>query len=79
VPYNPYLLRLFNCHINVEACGSIKAVKYLFKYIYKGHDRTSVAMKEADEDSEGNIDERLTRRIVKGTLMRSSSTEILDG
>jgi hypothetical protein len=38
VPYNPYLLYLFNCHINVEACGSIKAVKYLFKYIYKGHD-----------------------------------------
>jgi hypothetical protein len=33
VPYNPYLLRLFNCHINVEACGSIKFVKYLFKYI----------------------------------------------
>jgi hypothetical protein len=26
IPYNPYLLRIFNCHINVEACGSIKAV-----------------------------------------------------
>uniref|UniRef100_A0A453JVC3 ATP-dependent DNA helicase n=1 Tax=Aegilops tauschii subsp. strangulata TaxID=200361 RepID=A0A453JVC3_AEGTS len=24
VPYNPHLLRYFNCHINVEACGSIK-------------------------------------------------------
>jgi len=58
VPYNPYLLRLFNCHINVEACGSIKAVKYLFNYIYKGHDRASVAIKEADkEDSEANVDE----------------------
>ena len=33
LPYNPYLVRHFNCHINVEACGSIKAVKYLFKYI----------------------------------------------
>jgi hypothetical protein len=58
VPYNSYLLYLFNCHINVEACGNIKAVKYLFKYIYKGHDRTFVAMREADkEDNEGNIDE----------------------
>ncbi|XP_066320710.1 uncharacterized protein [Miscanthus floridulus] len=58
MPYNPYLLRLFNCHINVEACGSIKAVKYLFKYIYKGYDWASVAMREADkEDSEGNADE----------------------
>jgi hypothetical protein len=58
VPYNPYLLRLFNCHINVEAYGSIKTVKYLFNYIYKGHDRAYVAMREAGkEDSEGNIDE----------------------
>ena len=30
----------------------------MFKYIYKGHDRASVAVREADkEDSEGNIDE----------------------
>ncbi|XP_062208999.1 uncharacterized protein LOC133910713 [Phragmites australis] len=55
VPYNPYLLRLFNCHINVEVCSSIKAVKYLFKYIYKGHDRASVSVNEADRN--GNIDE----------------------
>jgi hypothetical protein len=47
VPYNPCLLRLFNYHINVEACGSIKAVKYLFKYIYKGHDRVFVVMRDA--------------------------------
>jgi hypothetical protein len=53
-PYNPYLLHLFNRRIDVEACGSIKAIKYLFKYIYKGHDRASVAIRE---DSEGNVDE----------------------
>jgi hypothetical protein len=58
MPYNLYLLHLFNCHINVETYGSIKAVKYLFKYIYEEHDRASVAVKEADkEDSEVNIDE----------------------
>jgi len=39
VPYNPYLSKRFKCHINVEYCGSIKAVKYLYKYTYKGHDR----------------------------------------
>ncbi|KAL5571471.1 hypothetical protein UlMin_021068 [Ulmus minor] len=39
VPYNPYLLAKFNCHINVEICFTVKAVKYLYKYIYKGHDR----------------------------------------
>lgn len=41
VPYNPYLLAMFDCHINVEVCSTIKAVKYLYKYIYKGHDKVS--------------------------------------
>jgi hypothetical protein len=58
VPYNPYLLRTFNCHINVEACNNIKSIKYLFKYIYKGHDRTFVAVRENEKkDANGNIDE----------------------
>ncbi|ETV70227.1 hypothetical protein H257_14254 [Aphanomyces astaci] len=37
VPHNPYLV---HSHINVEVCTSIKAVKYLYKYVYKGSDRT---------------------------------------
>ncbi|KAG6620484.1 hypothetical protein I3842_Q066400 [Carya illinoinensis] len=41
VPYNPYLLAIFDCHINIEICSTIKAVKYLYKYIYKGHDRVA--------------------------------------
>ena len=39
VPYNPWLLYKYQCHLNVEICTSIKSVKYLFKYVYKGHDR----------------------------------------
>ncbi|XP_022856844.1 uncharacterized protein LOC111377922 [Olea europaea var. sylvestris] len=39
VPYNPYLSAKFDCHINVEVCSFIKAVKYLYKYVYKGHDQ----------------------------------------
>ena len=42
LPYNPYLLVKFNCHMNVEICYTIRAVKYLYKYIYKGHDRISL-------------------------------------
>lgn len=38
VPYNPYLLAMFDCHVNVEVCSAIKAIKYLYKYMYKGHD-----------------------------------------
>ncbi|XP_077228508.1 uncharacterized protein LOC143861463 [Tasmannia lanceolata] len=55
VPYNPYLLRRYNCHINVEICSSIKAVKYLYKYIYKGHDR--VAMQVMQANVETTVDE----------------------
>ncbi|KAL6603039.1 hypothetical protein ACP70R_043400 [Stipagrostis hirtigluma subsp. patula] len=50
VPYNPYLLMRYNCHINLEVCSSIKAVKYLFKYIYKGHDRASFVLESTRED-----------------------------
>jgi len=44
VPYNPYLSAKYNCHINVEIATTITAVKYLFKYVYKGHDRASITM-----------------------------------
>ncbi|GBM93484.1 hypothetical protein AVEN_189310-1 [Araneus ventricosus] len=42
VPYNPWLLKKFNAHINVEVCASVKSVKYLYKYVYKVHDAASV-------------------------------------
>ncbi|XP_053100132.1 uncharacterized protein LOC128322591 [Hemicordylus capensis] len=46
VPYNPYLALKYNCHINVEVCASVKSVKYLFKYVYKGHDCANVVIQE---------------------------------
>lgn len=42
VPYNPYLTRRYEAHINVEVCATVKAVKYIHKYIYKGSDRTNI-------------------------------------
>ncbi len=50
VPYNPHLLLKYNCHINVEICSSIKAVKYLFKYIYKGHDCADIEFHSSNAD-----------------------------
>ncbi|KAE8260490.1 hypothetical protein A4X13_0g301 [Tilletia indica] len=54
VPYNPFLLRTFDCHMNVEVCTAISAVKYLYKYIFKGPDQITITT-----DVEGNrtIDE----------------------
>ena len=46
VPYNPYLLMKYDCHLNVEVCNSVAAVKYLYKYVYKGHDRVMVEFKD---------------------------------
>ena len=44
VPHNITLCALFDAHINVEICSTIKACKYLYKYVYKGHDRAEVAI-----------------------------------
>ncbi|KAL5558339.1 hypothetical protein UlMin_034550 [Ulmus minor] len=55
VPYNPYLLAKFNCHINIEICSTVKAVKYLYKYIYKGHDRITFHINS--NNTEKDIDE----------------------
>jgi hypothetical protein len=44
VPYNLYLTQKYNCQINVDIATSITAVKYLYKYIYKGHNRASVSV-----------------------------------
>jgi hypothetical protein len=35
VLHNVYLLTKYDAHINLEVCNNIRAVKYLFKYIYK--------------------------------------------
>lgn len=42
IPYNAYLLERYECHINVEHCAGVKAIKYLYKYIYKGPARVKI-------------------------------------
>ncbi len=44
VPYNQYLIQKYQCHINVEICSIVTAVKYLYKYVYKGSDRAVVSV-----------------------------------
>jgi hypothetical protein len=53
VPYNPFLSKKYQTHINVEICSSIKAIQYLFKYIYKGPDEIE---QRIDIDKNNNID-----------------------
>jgi hypothetical protein len=56
VPHNVYLSTKYNAHINVEVCNNIRAVKYLVKYVYKGHDRATVEIsRHSDNAIEGNV------------------------
>jgi Helitron helicase-like domain at N-terminus len=42
VPYNPWLLRYFGAHVNMEFCASMKGgTKYIHKYITKGADQAT--------------------------------------
>ena len=52
VPYNPYLSKKYNAHINVEICSSIQSCKYLYKYVYKGPDMASVGVDIGDKGDE---------------------------
>jgi len=58
VPHNVYLSTKYDAHINVEVCNNICAVKYLFKYIYKGHDSATIEIsRQSDNAIEGNVAE----------------------
>ena len=47
VPYIPFLLLKFECHINAEKSNGPRNSKYLYKYATKGPDRAMVSV-EAD-------------------------------
>ncbi len=56
VPHNVYLLTKYDAHINIEICKNIRVVKYLFKYVYKGHDRATIEIsRQRDKITEGNV------------------------
>lgn len=65
IPYNSYLSALFDCHLNVEVCSTIQAVKYMYKYVYKGHDKISYAVsKEGEQKPVDEIQQFQTGRWV---------------
>ncbi|XP_022883872.1 uncharacterized protein LOC111400713 [Olea europaea var. sylvestris] len=63
VLYNPYILAKYDCHINVDVYSSVKAVKYLYKYVYKRHDHIHFTLnKETNEQFVDEISNYQTTR-----------------
>ena len=50
VPFNRFFLLKYQCHINVEFVGSFRTVKYVYKYVHKGVDVSTVEIKTEDKD-----------------------------
>ena len=57
VPYNPYLLKKYRTHINIEICASVKSIKYICDYLCKGHDCASIKLGQADKSKTVHWDE----------------------
>src|SRR5882757_6906924 len=58
VCHSKYLIWKYRCHINVESIASVKAVKYIYKYVYKGHDRTTMQFGTAHDKIKHYLDAR---------------------
>ena len=48
VLYKPLLLLEYNEHINIEIITTVSAVKYLYKYVHKGHDKATVEIRSGE-------------------------------
>ena len=49
-PYNPFFSLKYGAHINVQVVNSVEAIKYLYKYVNKGHDKVTFTI----QDDTGN-------------------------
>ncbi|CAF4970287.1 unnamed protein product, partial [Rotaria sp. Silwood1] len=57
VPSNSFLSLKYNAHINVELCSTVKAIKYINKYITKGYDCARIGVQvNANDNVEKVVD-----------------------
>ena len=59
VPYCPLLSGIFQAHINVEYCNSVKSIKYICKYVNKGSDQVVFGL-----ESDGSANDEIKRYLL---------------
>ena len=75
---NRVLLWKYRCHINVEVCSTLHAVKYLHKYISKGGDRAEVELAEYAPGELEQLD-ATERDPPTSTIVKNEIKEYIDG
>jgi hypothetical protein len=50
VPYSPWFLWRYCSHINMECVISVRAINYIYKYVYKGHDHTTMEFGKSQDE-----------------------------
>ena len=83
VPFNPTLCMLFDAHINVEVCVTVRAVKYLYKYIYKNVDFLSVELRNPNDEILRYLDGRFLTALeatyhILGFSLHKESVFVMD-
>ena len=80
-PYIPALLQLLECHIYVDLCSSALIFLYLFKYLFKGPDRTRFSLRRgfAENDAVDEYDDYMNGRYLSATegVYRSCNFDIV--
>jgi hypothetical protein len=62
VPHNIELLKKYDAHINTEWCNKSIFIKYLFKYVTKGPDRSKACLQRIRDGEEGPVNEETNIR-----------------
>ncbi|GFY24708.1 uncharacterized protein TNCV_1017541 [Trichonephila clavipes] len=77
VPYSSLLSKIFNCHINVEFCNTVKTIKYICKYINKGSDQAILNIRQQGNVNIDPRDEVQTFRAGRYVSSNESAWRIL--
>ena len=67
----PALTKLMECHVNVDVCFTVNIFMYLYKYLFKGPDRSKFALTwgqpKMDDNEVNEFDDYIASRYLSTT------------